>query len=91
MIVKTPETPAVLAVASTLAVFVIVVLIWMHPVPADSKDLFTVMATGVLSTWTGIAGYYFGSSKNTQHQSELLANSIPISSAPIEIQKKQEN
>jgi len=67
------STPTVLAYATTIGFFGILAAIMFAPIPAGVMNMLNIML-GILGTcWTGVFGYYFGSSAGDMHKTNLLA------------------
>lgn len=67
------KIPAILAIAVTAGFFGLLALLIFHAVPAESREVLSVM-TGALGTaWVSIVGYYFGSSSGSAAKTQLLA------------------
>lgn len=74
-------TPRVLALGITLGFFLMLGILGFKEIPTGSKDMFNVMVGSLGTAWSGAVGYYFGSSKNAQHQNSLLAQSTLLPQA----------
>lgn len=67
------KIPAVLAIAVTIGFFGLLALLVFHAVPAESRDVLSVM-TGALGTaWVSIVSYYFGSSSGSAAKTQILS------------------
>jgi len=64
--------PAFLAAATTFGFFSLLFLLFFKAFPPESKDILNVMLGTVGSSWTGIVGYYFGSSSGSAKKTEML-------------------
>ena len=68
--------PGALSIGITFGFFGI--LIWLMIHPADTANTPLMIMLGSLGTaWTGIIGYYFGSSAGNSRKDEMLYNSVP--------------
>jgi hypothetical protein len=67
--------PAALALVVTLGFFGI--LAAMMTGHATKSDEMMIMLGSLGTAWTGIIGFYFGSSAGSQHKDDLLARSAP--------------
>jgi hypothetical protein len=67
--------PAFLAVAITFGFFGILTALMLKSIPASNELL--VMLGSLGTAWTGIIGFYFGSSAGSQDKNLLLAKSEP--------------
>ena len=71
------SVPANLAYVVTIGFFGI--LIWLMIHPADTSNTPLMIMLGSLGTaWTGIIGFYYGSSSDSQKKDTMLHNSTPI-------------
>lgn len=66
------NVPRFLVVTTTLGFFTLIVLLYFKAFPAESKDILNVMLGVVGSAWTGIVGYYFGSSQGSARKTDML-------------------
>lgn len=65
--------PGFLLVATTIGFFVFVFMLFFKAFPLESKDILNVML-GVISTaWSGMVGYYFGSSQGSAVKTALIS------------------
>lgn len=67
--------PGVLALGITIGFFGI--LLYMMTGNVTPSNELLVMLGSLGTAWTGVVGYYFGSSSSSQHKDELLFNSVP--------------
>lgn len=72
------NTPKILAYGITLGFFGILLFIMLGNVPANSRDILNIMLGTLGASFSGVVGYYFGSSSSSDKKSEMLANSTPI-------------
>ena len=70
-------TPCALAVAVTAGFFGILGYMAIRDVPSGSKDMLNIMLGSLGAAWVSIISYYFGSSHESAHKTDLLANSAP--------------
>jgi hypothetical protein len=65
------EIRSILAVMSVIGFFVVVILLIMKPVPENNRDVLNVtvgfLGAGLVG---GVAGYYFGASKDSEQKKE---------------------
>ena len=66
-------TPRVLSISVTMGFFTILGYIAMASVPDSSKDILNVMLGSLGAAWVAIVTYYFGSSSDSAHKTEILA------------------
>ena len=67
--------PGALALGITIGFFSI--LLYMMTGNVTPSNELLVMLGSLGTAWTGVVGYYFGSSSSSQHKDELLYNSVP--------------
>ena len=67
--------PPILALVVTVGFFGILFALMMDY--AKKSDELMIMLGSLGTAWTGIIGFYFGSSAHSEKQSEMLHNSIP--------------
>jgi len=67
--------PAVLAIAVTIGFFGI--LVGMMTETFKTSDALMLMLGSLGTAWTGIIGFYFGSSASSQNKDDLLHQSTP--------------
>ena len=67
--------PGALALGITIGFFGI--LLYMMTGNVTPSNELLVMLGSLGTAWTGVVGYYFGSSSSSQHKDELLFNSVP--------------
>ena len=67
--------PGALALGITIGCFGI--LLYMMTGNVTPSNELLVMLGSLGTAWTGVVGYYFGSSSSSQHKDELLFNSVP--------------
>ena len=67
--------PGALALGITIGFFSI--LLYMMTGNVTPSNELLVMLGSLGTAWTGVVGYYFGSSSSSQHKDELLFNSVP--------------
>ncbi len=65
--------PLFLAITTTLGFFSLLGDICFREVPTGSKEIAFAMLGSVGSAWTGLIGYYFGSSAGSARKTEMLA------------------
>ena len=66
--------PVFLVTATTFGFFAMIGLLYFRVVPSDSKEIVFAMLGSVGSAWTGIIGYYFGSSSGSAKKTDIMAN-----------------
>lgn len=64
---------AFLVVTTTLGFFTLVIMLYFKAFPPESKDILNVMLGVVGAAWSGIVGYFFGSSQGSARKTDLLA------------------
>jgi hypothetical protein len=57
-----------------VAFFLMIYLLLFNGVPEVNKDLLNITAGALISAFTGIVGYYYGSSKGSSDKNEMLKN-----------------
>ncbi len=67
--------PMFLAVATTIGFFALLAKICLYEVPSGSKEIAFAMIGSVSTAWTGIVGYYYGSSAGSAKKTEIMAAS----------------
>lgn len=68
------KIPAVLAIAVTFGFFGILLLVSLHGVKQEARDLANIMIGTLGTAWVSVVTYYFGSSADSEHKSTLLAS-----------------
>lgn len=68
--------PGLLSIGVTLGFFGILTALMIGY--AVKSDELMIMLGSLGTAWTGIIGFYFGSSKSSQDKNVLLANSMPV-------------
>ena len=66
-------TPRALAIAVTVGFFFILGYMAVAEVPVGSKDMLNIMLGSLGAAWLAIVGYYFGSSADSAHKTDMLA------------------
>ena len=67
--------PGALALGITVGFFGILIYMMAYAITPSNELL--VMLGSLGASWTGVVGYYFGSSNNSRHKDELLWKSTP--------------
>ncbi len=67
------RVPTILATVITLGFFGTLSCMVKFGVPADGHDAFMLMLGALITAWTGVVAYYFGSSAGSAAKTELLA------------------
>lgn len=81
------RTPAFLAAGVTAGFFGILLLMALHTLPAENRDLMNIIIGSLGTAWISIIGYYFGSSKDSTNQARMIADvGYAAANAPINIQ-----
>jgi hypothetical protein len=71
--------PKALAMAVTGAFFGILLLMVLHEMPQENRDLMNIIMGSLGTAWISIIGYYFGTSAGSARKSELMAKtSVPV-------------
>lgn len=65
--------PASIAMITSLAFFAMIGAMLYVPIPAANQSTIYLLAGGLLGTYTGVVGYYFGSSAGSAKKNETLA------------------
>jgi hypothetical protein len=73
-----------LAYAITLGFFGILVGLMFVNIPPESKGVLYVMLGSLGTAWTGVVGYYFGTTAGSKQKTELLARAQPIPESELE-------
>lgn len=68
------ELSLFLAITTTVGLFGLIALICFRDIPESSAQIVNVLLGSVSTAWTGIVGYYFGSSSGSSAKTTLLAN-----------------
>jgi hypothetical protein len=68
--------PSVLATVTTVGFFGILILLFFNKVDASNNALM-IMLGSLGTAWTGVIGFYFGSSHGSQIKDQLLYKSTP--------------
>jgi hypothetical protein len=69
--------PAILASITTVGFFGILILLFFNKVDPANNALM-IMLGSLGTAWTGVIGFYFGSSHGSQQKDQMLFNSTPI-------------
>ena len=68
--------PTILASITTIGFFGILILLFFNKVDPSNNALM-IMLGSLGTAWTGVIGFYFGSSAGSQAKDKLLYNSKP--------------
>lgn len=63
---------AFLSVMLTIGVFGIVAMMFFYPIPEGIKDVFNIISGSVVTAWTGVISYWFGSSAGSSKKDDTL-------------------
>ena len=76
--------PLFLAITTTIGFFSLLGDICFREVPTSSKEIAFAMLGSVGSAWTGLIGYYFGSSAGSARKTEMMAQptTTTVTTAP---------
>jgi len=66
--------PLFLVIATTFGFFSLIAKISFQEVPQGSKDIAFAMIGSIGAAWTGVVGYYFGSSSGSAKKTDLMAD-----------------
>lgn len=72
------KTARNLAYAITVGFFSVLFTLMFANLPKASESVLFVMLGALGSAWTGVIAYYFGSTKHSQMNTEMLAKAQPI-------------
>lgn len=80
------SVPGILALAMTILVAVMVLLVLTRPTPPENETLVTQVVTGVLGAWVLMLGFYYGTT-HTQGRKDAtiqtLANTAQAAGAAL--------
>ena len=71
------KIPAILAGITTIGFFGILILLFFNKVDPANNALM-IMLGSLGTAWTGVIGFYFGSSNGSQAKDQMLFNSTPM-------------
>jgi hypothetical protein len=74
------RTPKILAYIVTAGFFGMLVFMLFKPIPPENRDIVNIMLGVLGSTFGGIVGYYYGSTKGSEAKSAMLAQASPATS-----------
>ena len=77
------KIPAILASITTVGFFGILILLFFNKVDPTNNALM-IMLGSLGTAWTGVIGFYFGSSAGSQVKDQMLFHSTPMSNKPSE-------
>lgn len=77
------KIPAILASITTVGFFGILILLFFNRVDPTNNALM-IMLGSLGTAWTGVIGFYFGSSAGSQAKDQMIYHSTPISNKPSE-------
>lgn len=66
----------VLAIIVTVGFFGVICFMLLFPVPETGKDVLLVLIGALGAAWTGIIGYFYGSSSGSAAKTAILATKI---------------
>jgi hypothetical protein len=72
------NTPRNLAYIVTAGYFSIVALLILGKIPVENKDMLFIMLGTLGTAWVGVMAYYFGTTANSKHKTDLLARAESI-------------
>ena len=67
----------ILAGLIVLAYFILLYFLIFYAVPEGNQRLLDIASGALLMAFSGVVGYYFGSSKSSADKNQLLAQSKP--------------
>ena len=56
----------------TLAFFGLLYLLLIHGVPTENKDILNITVGALISAFTGVVAFFFGSSQGSQDKTEIM-------------------
>lgn len=71
------KLPSILAIGITLGFFGVLAVVLMRGVMPDSRDVADLMLGSLGTAWTGVMGYYFGSSAGSAAKTAIMAQTNP--------------
>ena len=77
------KIPAILASITTVGFFGILILLFFNKVDPTNNALM-IMLGSLGTAWTGVIGFYFGSSAGSQAKDQMLFHSTPMSNKQSE-------
>jgi len=66
--------PVFLVLTTTIGFFALIGKICLYEIPAGSKEIAFAMIGSISTAWTGVVGYYFGSSAGSARKTEMLGS-----------------
>jgi hypothetical protein len=72
------NTPRNLAYIVTAGYFSIVALLTLGKIPVENKDMLFIMLGTLGTAWVGVIGYYFGTTANSKHKTDLIAKADAV-------------
>lgn len=82
--------PFLLAFSTTVGLLGVMAILSFHEVPEGSREVIFVLVGSLGAGWTGIVGYYYGSSSGSAKKSEIMAKSTEkLEDAQIETLEKK--
>lgn len=72
--IETPpfNIPVFLVISTTFGFFSLIAKLVLYEVPAGSKEIAFAMIGSISAAWTGVVGYYFGSSAGSAVKTAML-------------------
>jgi len=61
-----------LASLVTLGFFALLYILVFHAIPETNKDILNIVIGSLISAFTGVVGFFFGSSQSSQDKTEIL-------------------
>jgi ribosome modulation factor len=68
--------PTFLAVFTTLGLFALIFVLVFRMVPEESRSIFEILLGAVVTQWSAVMGYYFGSSSGSAAKSKAIETMV---------------